>query len=83
MVLRVAVAVVVLVKPWIAALIPLPFALIVRFASYAWWSDLAAAALYIAGYFIAWRVVGLERTYRAVLDQLFQKKSENSGIREG
>ncbi len=72
-----------LVKPWIAALIPLPFALIVRFASHAWWSDLAAAALYIAGYFIAWRVIGLDPNDRAVLDQLFQKKSENSGVREG
>jgi hypothetical protein len=63
-----------LVKPWIATLIPLPFALIVRFASHAWWSDLGATALYIAGYFVAWRIIGLDPNDRAVLDQLSKKK---------
>ncbi|HXA08609.1 MAG TPA: oligosaccharide flippase family protein [Chthoniobacterales bacterium] len=64
-----------LFKPWIAALLALPCALLLRWVSPAWWSDLAAAALYLAGYFIAWRIIGLEPNDRAVLDQLFKRKS--------
>lgn len=69
-----------LLKPWIAALVPLPFALILRYTSHAWWSDLAAAGLYVAGYFIAWRAIGLDRSDRAVLDQLFKKKKSADAI---
>ena len=65
-----------LFKPWVAALVPLPFAIFLRFVSQAWWCDLAAAGLYLAGYFITWRVIGLEPNDRAVLDQLFRKKPE-------
>ena len=64
-----------LFKPWIAALLALPCALLLRWVSQAWWSDLAAAALYLAGYFIAWRTIGLEPNDRAVLEQLFKRKS--------
>ena len=64
-----------LVKPWIAALIPLPFALIVRFASYAWWYDLAAAVLYIAGYFITWRVIGLDPNVALFLISFSKRKA--------
>jgi O-antigen/teichoic acid export membrane protein len=71
-----------LLKPWIAACIPLPFAVLVRWMSHWWWLDLAAAALYLAGYFITWRVIGLEPNDRAVLDQLFKRKRESSDVRE-
>jgi O-antigen/teichoic acid export membrane protein len=63
-----------LVKPWVAALAPLPVALLIRFALHGWWSELAAAGVYLAGYFIAWRVFGLDPNDRAVLDQLFKRK---------
>jgi O-antigen/teichoic acid export membrane protein len=69
-----------LFKPWIAALIALPCGVLLRWVSQAWWSDLAAAALYLAGYFIAWRIIGLDPSDRAVLAQLFPKKSERSGV---
>ncbi len=72
-----------LFKPWMAALVPLPFALFLRFVSHAWWSDWAAAGLYLGGYFVAWRVIGLDPNDRAVLAQLFKKKKTNSGIDEG
>jgi O-antigen/teichoic acid export membrane protein len=63
-----------LFKPWVAALVPLPFAMLLRFVSHAWWGDLAAAGLYLAGYFITWRVIGLEPNDRAVIAQIFKKK---------
>jgi O-antigen/teichoic acid export membrane protein len=63
-----------LFKPWVAALVPLPFALALRFVSHAWWGDLATAGLYLAGYFMTWRLIGLEPNDRAVLDQLFKKR---------
>ena len=72
-----------LLKPWIAALVPLPFALLLRFVSPAWWCDLAAAVLYLAGYFIAWRVIGLDSNDRAVLDQILKRKRAKSGVRQG
>jgi O-antigen/teichoic acid export membrane protein len=72
-----------LFKPWIAALVPLPFAVLFRFVSHAWWHDLAAAGLYLAGYFVTWRVIGLEPNDRAVLDQLFKKKTAESLVGEG
>jgi len=71
-----------LFKPWIAALAPLPLALPLRFVSHAWWGDLAAGGLYLVGYFIAWRVIGLESNDRAVLDQIFKKKRTDSGVGE-
>jgi len=52
----------------------LPLALLVRFVIHGWWSELTAAALYLVGYFIAWRVLGLDPSDRAVLDQLFERK---------
>ena len=65
-----------LFKPWIAALVPLPFALLVRWMVPGVWSSLFAAALYLAGYFLTWRLIGLEPNDRAVLDQLFKKKAK-------
>jgi O-antigen/teichoic acid export membrane protein len=63
-----------LVKPWVAALAPLPFALLLRLALQGPWAELASAVLYLAGYFIAWRIFGLDPSDRAVLDQIFKKK---------
>ncbi len=63
-----------LIKPWLVALAPFPLALLVRFMIHGWLSELTAAALYLAGYFIAWRVFGLDPSDRAVLDQLFERK---------
>jgi hypothetical protein len=67
-----------LVKPWIAALAPLPFGLLLRLTIQGPWAELASAAVYLAGYFIAWRVFGLDQSDRAVLDRLFKKKSSTA-----
>lgn len=63
-----------LVKPWIAGLAPLPIALILRFSIHNHWSGWVAGVLYLAGYALAWRVIGLDRSDRAVLNQLFKRK---------
>ncbi len=63
-----------LFKPCVAALAPLPLALLVRFTIHGWSSELAAAGLYLAGYFIAWRIFGLDPSDRVVLDQLLERK---------
>jgi len=63
-----------LIKPWLVALAPFPLALLVRFMIHGWLSELTAAALYLAAYFIAWRVFGLDPSDQAVLDQLFERK---------
>ncbi|MEP6973846.1 MAG: oligosaccharide flippase family protein [Spartobacteria bacterium] len=63
-----------LFKPWVAALVPLPVALLALGFGRGWWVEIAAAALYLVGYFITWRVIGLEPNDRALLDQLFKKK---------
>src|SRR6267143_2097191 len=63
-----------LIKGWLVALAPFPLALFVRFMIHGWLSELTAAALYLAGYFIAWRVFGLDPSDQAVLDQLFERK---------
>ncbi len=63
-----------LVKPWIAASVPVPLALLVFWLGRGRWVELVAAAVYLAGYFIIWRLIGLEPNDRAVLDQLLRKK---------
>ena len=72
-----------LVKPWIAALAPLPFALLLRLAFSGPWLELASAVLYLAGYFIAWRIFGLDESDRAVLDRLFKRKSATAATIAG
>ena len=64
-----------LARPWIAALAPLPFAVLLRLTLHGPWMEIASAALYLAGYFLAWRIFGLDQSDRAVLDQLFKRKS--------
>lgn len=63
-----------MLKPWLAALVPLPFSLLVRL----WWHgmifEIGAALLYLGGYFIMWRIIGLDPTDRAIVDHLFKKK---------
>jgi hypothetical protein len=63
-----------LLKPWAAAVIPLPFALFLRIALSGPGWEFASGLLYLAGYFAAWRLIGLDRRDRAVLDHLFRRK---------
>jgi O-antigen/teichoic acid export membrane protein len=63
-----------LLKPWAAALIPLPIALFLRIALSGPGWEFASGLLYLAGYFAAWRLIGLDRRDRAVLDHLFRRK---------
>lgn len=62
-----------LVKPWFAALLPLPFAAVLRASFGGTFWELSAAGLYVAGYFIAWRIIGLDRSDRALLDRLLHR----------
>jgi O-antigen/teichoic acid export membrane protein len=64
-----------LVKPWMAALAPLPFVLLLRVPLHGPWKEVASATLYLAGYFIAWRIFGLDQSDRAILDRLLKRKS--------
>ena len=63
-----------LLKPWIAAIIPLPFAVALRLIFRGTIVELAAAAFYVCGYLMVWRLIGLDRNDRAVLDHLIKKK---------
>ena len=62
-----------LAKPWAAALIALPLAVAVRFAGAGLAGQLAAGALYLVGYAVAWRVIGVDASDRDVLDRLFRR----------
>lgn len=64
-----------LLKPWAAALIPLPLALILRLAFGGGKIEFASGVLYVAGYFAAWRLIGLDRRDRAILDHLFRRRA--------
>lgn len=63
-----------LIKPWIVALMALPPALVIRLSlpGIAW--ELIAGIVYIAGCLVAWRIIGLDRSDHAVLDQLFKRQ---------
>jgi O-antigen/teichoic acid export membrane protein len=63
-----------LAKPWAAALLALPLALGVRLVGGTAPIQLAAAAVYLAGYAAAWRLVGLEPSDREVLDLLLRRR---------
>jgi O-antigen/teichoic acid export membrane protein len=63
-----------MMKPWLAALVPLPFALLVRLWLPGRIFELGAAALYLGGYLVMWRIIGLDPTDRAVVDHLFKRK---------
>jgi O-antigen/teichoic acid export membrane protein len=65
-----------LVKPWLAALAGLPLALALRLAVHGSPTivEVAAAAVYLAGYVLAWRVIGLDPNDREVLAHLFRKR---------
>ena len=64
-----------LVKPWMAALAALPLALLVRVFAQGIWMELAASLVYLAGYFAAWRFIGLDPSDRDVLNHLFHKRA--------
>jgi len=61
-------------RPWIAALIPLPFVLTLRLGHHAWWFELLVGALYLGGYFLVWHFIGLDKSDRAIVDHLFKKR---------
>ena len=69
-----------LIKPWIAALIPLPFALALRLTVHGTMIELAAAAFYVCSYLIVWRLIGLDRSDRAVLNHLLKKEKSMGAI---
>lgn len=64
-----------LIKPWIAALMPLPIALALRLSLPGVVWELVAALTYVAGCLLAWRIIGLDRSDREILDHLFKKKA--------
>jgi O-antigen/teichoic acid export membrane protein len=64
-----------LIKPWVATLVALPLALIIRLWTHSLGFELAAAGFFVIGYLITWRIIGLDRSDRAVLDQLFKRKN--------
>ncbi|MEP6956545.1 MAG: oligosaccharide flippase family protein, partial [Chthoniobacterales bacterium] len=63
-----------LLKPWIAALLPLPVAFLARQAVAGNIGQLASVALYLIGYVLAWRAIGMDEGDRAVLDHLFRRR---------
>ena len=67
-----------MLKPWWAALAPLPFSLLVRLCWPGPIFEIAAALLYLAGYFVMWRIIGLDPTDRDIVDHLFKKKAAAS-----
>jgi stage V sporulation protein B len=62
-----------LLKPWLAALAALPGALLVRAIGSGTAPELGAAAIYLASYVLAWRVIGLDASDREVLRNLFRR----------
>lgn len=64
-----------LLKPWWAALLATPLALAACFVSREPWWQIGAALVYLAGYFLAWRFIGLDRSDREIVDQLFRRKT--------
>ena len=63
-----------LLKPWIAACMALPFALVMRVVlrGPAW--ELVAAGLYVGAYILAWRIIGLDQSDRSLLNRLFKRE---------
>ncbi len=71
-----------LIKPWLVALMALPGALAIRlFLSGIGW-ELLAGAVYILGCLVAWRIIGLDQSDRAVLDRLFKRKKTEASVDE-
>ncbi|MEP7071557.1 MAG: polysaccharide biosynthesis C-terminal domain-containing protein, partial [Verrucomicrobiota bacterium] len=68
-----------LLKPWVAALAALPCALLFRFLLRGIGFELAAAGIYLVGYFLVWKIIGLDPSDRAVLDHL-RRKTETSPV---
>ncbi|MEP6810030.1 MAG: polysaccharide biosynthesis C-terminal domain-containing protein, partial [Chthoniobacterales bacterium] len=60
-----------LLKPWLAALLPLPFGLAAHFFARDY---LLPSVIYLAGYFLAWRIIGLDAGDQAVLNRLLRRR---------
>ncbi len=56
-----------LVKPWAAALAALPLALLVRLSTAGTIAEIVSALAYLAGYAVAWRLIGLDPNDRAIV----------------
>jgi O-antigen/teichoic acid export membrane protein len=63
-----------LTKPWIAASVALVPGLLVRGATVSVAGHLAAGAAYLAAYVLAWRMIGLDDSDRAVFDHLLRRR---------
>jgi len=63
-----------LVKPWLAAAAALPLALALRVTTAGVPMEVASAAIYVGGYLLAWRAIGLDPSDRAVLDHLLHRR---------
>ena len=56
-----------LIKPWAAALAALPLALLVRLTAAGTPGEIVSALVYLAGYLVAWRLIGLDPSDRAIV----------------
>ena len=66
-----------LIKPWAAAFAALAPALLVRLSAAGTAGEVISALVYLAGYFAAWRLIGLDPNDRAVVEFLRTR----SGVR--
>ncbi len=64
-----------LLRPWTAAMAALPPALVVRALGTGVPFELTAAAVYLAGYFGVWWIVGLDESDRDVLAHFFPSRA--------
>lgn len=69
-----------LLKPWLAATAALPPALLLRMTARGTPLELAAAAVYLAGYVVAWRLIGLEPSDRDVLAHLLRRETTSINL---
>lgn len=64
-----------LVKPVVAAAVPLAPALAVHALADSWLAALASALLYVGGYLATWRVIGLDDTDRQLVSSLLGRRT--------
>jgi O-antigen/teichoic acid export membrane protein len=67
-----------MVKPWAAALAAVPLALLVRLSTAGTTAEILSALVYLAGYAMAWRVIGLDPNDRAVVAHIRGKAGVRS-----
>jgi O-antigen/teichoic acid export membrane protein len=67
-----------LIKPWLVALLALPPALAMRLTLHGIGWELLAGVVYVAACLLAWKIIGLDKSDRAVLDQLFKREKASA-----